>query len=93
METGLQLISQEKREEKSKSVMLEIFFSTNEFSYYRVLNGTHPYTGRIEKTKSLIEGCTCPDQFHKNNKFYQDEHGFALQCKHMIQAKQLRGWE
>jgi len=92
METSVQILSQEKREEKSKDVKLKFFLATDTFCYYRVLNGQMTYTGRIESKPSLTEGCTCHDQFHRNDRFYQDEHGFALQCKHMIQAKKLRGW-
>lgn len=94
METGHQILSQEKRIAKSKEVNIQFMFLAPEFCYYYVLNdeGKIKYTGRIEIIKSLTEGCSCPDQFHRNNRFYQDEHGFALQCKHMISAKKLRGW-
>ena len=94
METGHQFIQHQRREERASNVKLEFFFLSDDFCYYRVLSNDNKikYTGRIEKTKSLTEGCSCPDQFHKNNRFYKDEHGFALQCKHIIQAKKKRGW-
>ena len=94
METGHQLFSQEKRIEKSEKIRIEFVFVAPEFCYFNVLNkeGKIKYIGRIEIVKSLTEECSCPDQFHRNNRFYQHEHGFSLQCKHMLKAKKLRGW-
>ncbi len=94
MDTLQQIFSQEKRTISSKSVTVRFVKSTNNFAYYDVLNKDIKikYIGRIEKTKSCNEYCSCYDQFHRNSKSYQDEHGFSLQCKHMIQAKEKRGW-
>jgi len=94
METGHQILSQEKRQLKSKDCTIQFVKLDDTFSYYNVLNEENKikYIGRIEKTKSCDEYCSCPDQFHRSSKSYQDEHGFSLQCKHMIQAKAKRGW-
>ena len=94
METGHQILSQEKRKSKSKDCIIQFVKSTESLAYYNVLNENYSikYIGRIESIPSLKEYCSCPDQFHRNSKSYQDEHGFSLYCKHMISAKQLRGW-
>lgn len=94
METSQQILSQEKRKSKSKDCIIQFAASGKNFAYYNVLNsdGSIRYIGRIESIPSLLEGCSCPDQFHRNTKSFQDEHGFSLACKHMIQAKKLRGW-
>jgi len=95
METSQQILSQEKRQSKSKNCIIQFVKLGKNFCYYNVLNEDNSirYIGRIESIPSLNEYCSCPDQFHRNNRFYQDEHGFVLQCKHIIQAKQLRGWD
>ena len=94
METSNQILSHEKRKEKSKDCLIQFVKLDKNFSYYNVLSedGNIKYIGRIEIVPSLNEYCSCPDQFHRNTKFYQDEHGFSLACKHMILAKSLRGW-
>lgn len=94
METSTQILSQEKRITKSKECVIQFVKSTETFAYYDVLNmdGSIRHIGRIEKVPSLNEYCSCPDQFHRNSKSHRDEHGFSLQCKHMIQAKEKRGW-
>ena len=94
MDTSTQIFSQEKRKEKAQECRIIFEKLDKDTSYYTVLNddGEAKYIGRIEIVKSLDEYCTCPDQFHRNTRFYKDEHGFSLQCKHMIQAKKLRGW-
>ena len=93
METSKQILSQEKRIEKSDTVDIQFTFLTEDFAYFNVVkDGKIKYIGRIEKTRSLSEYCSCPDQFHRNSKAFQDSHGFALRCKHMIQALKKRGW-
>ena len=94
METSQQILSAEKRQSKSKDIPIQFVTITDDFCYYNVLNEENKikYIGRIEKIPSLLEGCSCPDQFHRNSKSYQDEHGFALQCKHILASKRLRGW-
>ncbi len=95
METSAQILSQEKRKAKSKDCRIQFVKLEKNFSYYNVLNDDNSikYIGRIEIIPSLNEYCSCPDQFHRNTKFYQDEHGFSLNCKHMLKAKKLRGWD
>jgi len=94
METGQSLISHEKRLSKAGDCVIQFVESTITSAQYNVIDedGAIKYIGRIDKTPSLDEYCSCPDQFHRNTKFYKDEHGFSLQCKHIIQAKKLRGW-
>ena len=94
METGNQMLSQQKRETKAKDLQVRLILRTD-FSYYDILNTSGDVTniGRIESTPSLNEYCTCQDFIYRNNKFYEDEHGFVLQCKHIIAAKKARGWE
>ena len=95
METSQQILSAEKRQSKSKDCVIQFVKSTETFAYYNVLNeddSSIKYIGRIEKIPSLNEYCSCSDQFHRNSKLYQDEHGFAFQCKHLMSAKEKRGW-
>lgn len=89
-----QLFSQEKRVSKSKDCTIQYVKHGIGFLYYNVLDEDNKikYIGRIESKPSLDEYCTCPDQFHRNSKAFQDSHGYSLNCKHMIQAKKLRGW-
>jgi len=95
METSTQFLTQEKRQEGSKDVSVQFVYEKDDFIYYNILStdGGIKYLGRVEKTKSLSEYCTCPDFLHRNNIFYRNEHGFALQCKHIIAAKKARGWD
>ena len=94
MDTSNQILSQEKRRSKSKDCIIQFVKLTETFAYYNVVNedGSIRYIGRIEKIPSLNEYCSCPDQFHRNSKSFQDEHGVSLQCKHMIRAVIKRGW-
>lgn len=94
METGKQIITQEKRVKKAKDTKIQFIYLEEKLSYYNVLDADDKikYIGRIEKIKSCNEYCSCPDQFHRSNKTYQDEHGYSLQCKHMLSAKIKRGW-
>jgi hypothetical protein len=94
METSTQILSQEKRQSKSKECVIQFVKATEDFAYYNVLDEDNSikYIGRIEKVQSLNEYCSCPDQFHRNNKVFRNEHGYSLQCKHMIQAVIKRGW-
>ena len=94
METSTQILSHEKRKTKSKDCVVRFIKSTEKFAYYDALDedGSIKYIGRIEKIPSLSEYCSCPDQFHRNNESFQNEHGYSMQCKHMIQAIIKRGW-
>lgn len=94
METSTHILSQEKRQSKSKNCVIQFVKSTETFAYFNVIDEDYSikYIGRIEKIPSLDEYCSCPDQFHRNSISYQNEHGYSLSCKHMIQAKAKRGW-
>ena len=99
METGHQLLSQDKRDKKSKEVNIQFTFLADDFTYYNVIK-TEPmfqekftaYIGRITKVPTESEYCSCQDHLHRNSESYKNEHGYSLQCKHMIQAKKKRGW-
>ena len=94
MESSQQILSAEKRQSKANDCIIQFVKSTETFAYYNVLNEENKikYIGRIEKIPSLNEYCSCPDQFHRNSKSYQNEHGYSLSCKHMLASKRLRGW-
>ena len=94
MENSNQIFTQEKRIKKAKNTLVQFVTLEEKQSYFNIVekNGTIKYIGKITKQDSLNEYCTCPDHFHRNTENYKNEHGFCLQCKHMIQAKTLRGW-
>lgn len=57
----------------------------------KIHKGEMKYNGKIIGPKPHIDDyCTCPSQFHRNNKQFQDEHGYAFQCKHLEQARAKR---
>lgn len=86
---GKEILSQEKRMAKAKDV--RIVFTTPE--YFNVVDefGSLKYVGRIRAPKPHVEdSCTCKDFENRNSEEYVAEHGFALQCKHLIAARSVR---
>lgn len=53
--------------------------------------GDMKYMGKIiDILPNIDDNCTCPSFYHGNGKTFQDENGFAFQCKHLIKARSLR---
>lgn len=51
------------------------------------------YITRIRKVQSLDDTCSCGDSTHRNTISFQDTHGYALQCKHIISSRRLVSWK
>ena len=94
MEMGKQMIENEERAVRAEDVHIAFYFLNPEYHYFRVYDDDNnmKYQGRIDKTKSTLEDCSCPDEFFSNTKDYKHEHGYSFQCKHLIAARRLRGW-
>jgi len=99
METSQQIFSQKKRVQKSEDVRIQFTVETEKFCYYNVIKTEKlfredyiAYLGRITKNPSEAEYCGCGDFLNRSTQNFKNEHGHVLQCKHMMQAKKIRGW-
>lgn len=88
---GKEILSNEKRKDKVKND--EIFVQFDDPNHFKTLDedGKIKYIGKVNSELPLTEICTCPDQFHRNTENFRAEHGFALQCKHLRKAHEIRG--
>lgn len=95
METSRQILANEKRAQRSKDCKIQFTSMDYNSANFFVLDidDSIKYVGRVERYPSIEEACTCPDQFHRNNTEYKNEHGFSLNCKHMIKAKSMLRWK
>ena len=86
---GKEILSNEKRKEKTKEVKIQF----DDPFHFKVLgeDGKLKYIGKLSPDFPLTEICTCPDQFHRNSENFRNEHGYALQCKHLRTAHEKRG--
>lgn len=84
-------ISDEKRRSSEKQNSVKIQWQDE--LHFNVLDedGHIKYIGKIDPEHPEQEMCTCPDQFHRNTENFRATHGFALQCKHLINAHEMRG--
>jgi hypothetical protein len=89
METGKHLLQQDATKERAKETKI-VFIDMENFNVVDA-EGSMKYNGKIIGSKPHIDDyCTCPSQFHRNNKTFQDEHGYAFQCKHLERARMVR---
>jgi len=88
-DAGKEMMSQEKREKKSRDV--KIVFTTPDWFNVVDEQGNFKYNGTVRAaTPSLEDSCSCPDFGNRNSEEYKAEHGFALQCKHILKARSVR---
>ena len=87
MDMGKQIIFEERRKEKSKSVRIQ-FVESDRFN---VLDdeGNLKYIGKIDP-KNQEDDCTCMSFIQGNKDRYVNANGQAFQCKHIMKAKELR---
>ena len=45
------------------------------------------YITRIKQEAAIDDSCTCADQLNRNTPQFQDDHGYALQCKHICASR------
>lgn len=94
MENSNTIKQEEKRKEAAKSVLVTFPLAKdgNYFTFNIVdEHGNLKYDGNVEPNPSIADDCKCPS-FTNNNApkgqgLYSDTHGFAFQCKHIIQAR------
>ena len=104
METGKTILEKEKRISKSKELIIKIYTSSRNPSYFKVYdeNGNAKYFGKVT-SEGPYDSCSCPS-FYFGMKYakpenqtvpftslYFAEHGHTFQCKHIIGAKDHDG--
>ena len=45
------------------------------------------YITRIKQKAAIDDSCSCADQLNRNTQQFQDDHGYALQCKHICASR------
>lgn len=92
MDTGKQILSDEKRKTKSKEVRIQFVMGSPDKNYFVALDdeGSQKYNGCVTKKQSMSDYCTCPDYTHRNTDNFINEHGHAFQCKHIMCAREQR---
>ncbi len=92
METSKQIFEKEKREKKSKDVIVRLASSTTKGFNFNVhsdeLKERLRYIGTISKDH-LDDSCTCQSFMHGNSENYQRENPLPFQCKHIIKAHSM----
>lgn len=94
METGKQILSDEKRTNKAKTeVKVQLTVLGEIQNSFIVLDDDNcaKYDGTIYGPKPHIDDyCKCPDYTNRNTEEFVAEHGYSKQCKHIIKAKLQR---
>ena len=98
MDAGKETIFLERRESRSKNIPIIFTDPLGGFLTLkkRIKDGiiklsNIKYFGKITKDK-VGDSCTCQSFYHGNVYTWSDSHGFAFQCKHIIGAREARGW-
>jgi len=92
LENSKQILEKEKREERSKDVIVRLTSSTtkgyNFDVYTNDLKEKIKYIGTISENH-LDDSCTCQSFMHGNSENYQKEHPLPFQCKHILAAHKM----
>ena len=92
MENSKQILEKEKREERSKDVIVRLTSSTtkgyNFDVYTNDLKEKIKYIGTISENH-LDDSCTCQSFMHGNSENYQKENPLPFQCKHILAAHKM----
>ena len=104
MDTSKQIFEKERREKKAQEVKIQFIDELLEDINVLDEEGSVKYYGHISKD-TLKDDCSCPS-FHygmrydkvtaenlKGESNYFKEHGINFQCKHILRAKEVRGWQ
>lgn len=106
MDLGKETIQEEKRKERAKDVSIkfidsrlqhfDVIASEDEFDkknpeLLKHKKGDVKYLGAIiERNPHQNDFCTCPSFYFGNSDEYKKAHPAAFQCKHLIEARELR---
>ena len=92
MENSKQIFEKEKREEKSKDVIVRLTsITTKGFNFDVYTNDIKEqvkYIGTISKDHT-DDSCTCQSFMHGNSENFQKTSPLPFQCKHIIAAHAL----
>jgi len=91
MDAGKQILHEDKRKERSKSVNIK--FIDELFQHFNILDeeGKIKHLGIIyDKTPHQKDHCTCESFYFGNSDEFKKAHPEAFQCKHLIAARELR---
>lgn len=92
MDNSKQIFEKEKREEKSKDVIVRLTSATtkgfNFDVYTNDIKEKVKYIGTISKDHT-DDSCTCDSFMYGNNENYVKENPLPFQCKHIIAARKM----
>jgi len=90
MDSGKQILHQERREQRSTDVKVSLCSSTTTGFTFNVYNDDEKikYIGNISQDH-IHDDCTCPSFFHGNSEGYQSTNPLPFQCKHIICAHSM----
>lgn len=90
MDTGKQILQEERRKEKSKDVRVRLTSTTTNGFAFQVVDDDDKtkYIGEISKDH-VHDQCTCPSFFHSYNEAYKASNPLPFQCKHIINAHSM----
>lgn len=92
MENSKQIFEKEKREERSKDVIVKLASSTTKGFNFNVHKNDEKerikYIGSISEDHK-DDSCTCQSFMHGNSENYQKTNPLPFQCKHIIKAHSM----
>ena len=97
MDAGKEILFLERRQGRAKDTLI-IFTDDNGFITLKkpaldgeiILNNIK-YFGKITENMQG-DKCTCQSFYHGDSEKWQADHGTSYQCKHIIHAREARGW-
>jgi len=98
MDAGKEILFLERRQSRSKGI--PIIFTDPLGGFLTLIKAIKngiielaniKYFGKITRDK-IHDSCTCQSFYHGNSDKWRADHGYAFQCKHIIGAREARGW-
>ena len=90
----VELHQEYERAERAKTVQPQLEWMGQDrynklIAYFNIMNTAQEikYITSIKIDPALSDFCSCADQLNRNTPEFQNDHGYALQCKHICASR------